>query len=123
MHMSKCIDDINNCLALPFSRTKWVQLHGQRFKAGAAVVYNLGSDYTDFRIAVIQNVYIVNGKTVLFKAHLQKIKEYNHHFRVHTLATLPQHSFIPLPLYLPLHPRHCRVLPNDVLITLPFYIC
>lgn len=98
---------------------------GQMFKRDAAVVYKIGDD---IEILIITNIYIINGSTLIFKGKCFELSRYNKHFRAHTLTPLNPHisnTFVfydHLPLYLPLHPRISRVLPNETIVILPFYL-
>lgn len=106
-------------------RAKWVKLNGHIFKPGAAIIHDIGSEDTDMKVAVITNIYIINGNVTVFKAKLFQICDYNHHFRAHILTPLHTSAFFSydqLPLYLPLHARTCRVLPNDSIVIMPFYL-
>lgn len=102
-----------------------MEVDGQTFKPGAAIVHNIGSLDKDPEIATISNIYIVNSNVIVFKVNLFKVIHYEHHLRSFVITPCHSNSFIShaqLPLYLPLHPRKCRVLPGQTIIIMPFYL-
>lgn len=102
-----------------------MKIDGHIFKTGAAIVYDVGSEDEFMKVAIISSVYVVDMKRILFKTDLWEIDEYQSHLRVYTLRPLNETSFFyynALPFHHPLHPRICRVLPNDTCIIVPFHI-
>lgn len=106
-------------------RGNWVKVNGSIFKPGAAVIHNTGSEDRDMEIAIITNVYIINSSTIIFKTKSQLITDYKKHYRAHVLTPLELDfvfKYDMLPIHIPIHPRICRVLPNDNIVIMPFYI-
>ena len=84
-----------------------MKINGQLFKRDAAVMYKISET---MEVAIITNIYLVNGRTVFFKGKCFKLSNYDKHFRVHFISPLqsPSTTLVPyheLPLYLPIHPR------------------
>ena len=43
------------CFCFFYQRTKWVKANGQTFKRGAGIVYEVGSEDEDMKIAIIDD--------------------------------------------------------------------
>lgn len=98
---------------------------GQTFKPGAIIVHDAGSPDEHPKMALISTIYVANGREVYFKAELYEVTDFNSHYRAFIIEPtngtgIFNHS--QLPLHIPLHPRTCRVLPNDTIVIMPFYI-
>lgn len=109
-------------LLMFINRTKWVNIKGQLYKRDAGIIYNITDD--SMEVAIITNIYIINGSTVLFKGKCFYISGYKRHYRAHILTSLQKTTILfydHLPFYIPLHPRNARVLPTHTIITLPYY--
>lgn len=101
-----------------------MKVDGQIFKPGAAIVHDAGSPDRDPEVGVISTIYIVNGSVVHFKADLFRAT-FEKHFRAFELQPYNKSAMFAyeqLPLYIPIHPRTCRVLPQHPLIIMPFYL-
>ena len=76
-------------------------------------------------VLVISSIYIINRTKVFFKGKCYDLNNYNRHFRAHILTNLNKETYISyesLYHYIPMHPRNTRVLPEDTVIILPFYM-
>lgn len=101
-----------------------MKLDGHIFKRGAGIIQEVGGEDEDIHIGIIGHVYVVNGGTVLFQTDLYEA-EYHSKFRVFTLRSLNKVTVIShdsLPVYIPLHPRTCRILPRELCVIMPFYL-
>lgn len=116
----------NNLLFFSYQSVKWVKVDGQTFKPGAAIIYDVGSPEKDPKVAIISNIYIVNGRTILFQAKRFEVTRYERKYRAFVIEPCNDESamfaYNELPLYLPLHPRICRALPHNTIIIMPFYL-
>ena len=46
-------------------------MNGHLFKPGAGIIHDVGTDDTDFKLAVITNIfYVVNGTIAIFKVDM-----------------------------------------------------
>ena len=102
-----------------------MKLNGLVFKPGAVIVHDVGSEDSDMQVAIITNIYLVNSNITIFKTNLHKIGNYHSHYRAFTLVSTHTEAFFDynaIPLYIPIHARKCRVLPNDIAVIMPFYI-
>lgn len=105
-----------------YLRTKWVKVDGQLFKKDAAVLYKVHDERME--AGIITNIFII-GKNIIFKVKCFILSHYDRHFRVHTLYSLDTIKFVlyqNLPLHIPIHPRHTQVLPNQIVVVLPYLI-
>ena len=76
-------------------------------------------------VLVISSIYIINRTKVFFKGKCYDLNNYNRHFRAHILTNLNKETYISyesLYHYIPMHLRNTRVLPEDTVIILPFYM-
>jgi len=120
-----CILTVLICCCIYNNRTKWAKVDGQTFKTGAAIIHKLGSLDRDPELAVISNIYIINQSLLIFKAQHYTVTHYDHHLRCFLITPCHTTSFIPyikLPLHRPIHPRKCRVLPEDIIVIMPHYL-
>ena len=103
-------------------RAKWVTINGVQFKKEAAVVHSVVDGLP--QLAQIENIYVINGSTVVFKCDCFT-SSYNNHFHSYILQSLHSQSYYyhhKLALHLPVHIRTPRVTPNDKLCIMPFDI-
>ena len=97
-------------------------IDGTTYKKDAAVIYAIEYDMPS--IAIINNIYVVNGSAVVFRAECCST-EYYPHFRAYGLQDSSDETFVQygqLPLHVPVHVRTTRVLPAKKTIIMPYCI-
>ena len=100
-----------------------MKIEGHIYKRNAAVVFRIEEDVME--VLVISSIYIINRTKVFFKGKCYDLNNYNRHFRAHILTNLSKETYISyesLYHYIPMHLRNTRVLPEDTVIILPFYM-
>ena len=104
-----------------YTRTKWLKINGKEYKKEVGIVYSMEQDLP--KIFQIENLYVINGSTVVFKGHCHTTT-YHPHFRIYSLNSLTGESFYvlydQLPQSTPIHIRLSRVMPTKYVVTLPF---
>jgi hypothetical protein len=99
-------------------------MEGHTYQPGAAIIHRVGAEDEDITIGMITHVHYINGTIVVFRVELYEA-EYVSHFRLFALTPLNGTAFVKydsLRVYIPLHPRRCRLFPQKLCVIMPFYI-